>query len=123
MPPKRKSASPPTGGKLVKKPNQVKGNSIPSLKEDDDIAGTKSGKIVLDSRNEVKGFCLFTTKYVPLDPLDNNNSTNQVELPNLALNQYLKQKSKKNLQGSYKWKAFLFPYISKYILEADISHL
>ena len=75
MPPKCKTSSPPTGGKLVKKPNQVNDNSIPSLKEDDNIAGTKSGKEVFDSGNKVKGFCLFTTKYVPPDPLDNKNCT------------------------------------------------
>ena len=33
--------------------------------------------------------------------------------PNLALNQLLQQKTKLNMQGSIKWKTFLFPPISE----------
>ena len=49
MPPKHKTSSPPTGGKLVKKQNPVDKDSILSLTEDKVTAKPQSGKIVLEN--------------------------------------------------------------------------
>ena len=50
-----------------------------------------------------------------------NHDKKEVELPNIALNQILQQKAKSNLQGSLKWKTFIFPSLSHQTPFAGIS--
>ena len=111
MPPKRKgtTSSPPTDGKLVKKRNQVNHDSIPSVTKDDNIEKANAGKNIDKEETNEKGFCTFTRKFVPPDPEEKKHDIKESLFPNLALNQYLKQKSKINLQGSSRWKIYLFP--------------
>ena len=45
--------------------------------------------------------------------MNKNNENKLVESPNLALNKYLQQKAKISMQGSLRWKTYLFPVHSK----------
>lgn len=92
MPPKCKTASPPTGGKLVKKQNQVDKDSILPLTEDKVTVEPQSGKIVLENQNEEKGFCTFATRYSTSNPMDKEIVIRETVFPNQALNQDLRTK-------------------------------
>ena len=109
MPPKRKATSPPTGGKLIKTKSPVNKDSIPALVKDDDFEKPSSGKNLDNNKLDKKGFCCFTAKHIPPDSGVKNNDIKESEFPNLALNQYLKQKTRINMQGSFKWKIYMFP--------------
>ena len=79
------------------------------MTDDEDVEKPNPGKIGHDNESGEKGFCTFRGKCVPPDQSDKNqNIKKEPNFPNLALNQYLKQKSKTNMQGSIRWKAFLF---------------
>ena len=114
MPTKRKATIPLSGGKQDKIEKKVRKDSIPSLTEDKNVETPNAGKKYDDNEKEEKGFCTFGAKDVPPDALDKKHDIKEEpDFPNLALNQYLKQKSKTNLQGSIKWKAYLFPPLPK----------
>src|SRR5438128_2280288 len=110
MPPKCKPTIPLTGGKLEKRGKNVKKESIPSLTDNEDVEKPNPGKIIHDNESGEKGFCTFRAKFVPPDQSNKNqNIIKELDFLNLALNQYLKQKAKTNMQGSIRWKAYLFP--------------
>ena len=79
------------------------------MTDNEDVEKPNPGKIIHEDESGEKGFCSFRSKGVPPDQSDKNqNIKGEPDFPNLALNQYLKQKSKTNLQGSIRWKAYLF---------------
>ena len=109
MPTKRKTTIPLSGGQSEKKGKNSKKESVPSLTDKEDIEKPNSGKIIHDIESGEKGFCTFRGKCVPPDQSDKNqDKEEEPNFPNLALNQYLKQKSKTSLQGTIRWKAYLF---------------
>ena len=131
MPPKCKASMTPTGVKQTKKGNNSKNETVPALTEDKENEQATSGKILHNNRNdEPAAFCNFIRKdlypkvskknknikaaefpNMALNQLSKQKSktTNEAKFPNLELNQMLKQKSKSNLQGSIRWKIYLFP--------------
>src|SRR4051812_3654102 len=109
MPPKRKATVTPPGHKGVKKGNQGKKECIPALTDDDSNKKANSGKIVNDKNNEEKGFVCFKNNILSPEVRDKNYNPKEVDFLNIELNQLLQQKTKNNLQGSLKWKTFLFP--------------
>src|SRR5688572_20887264 len=130
MPTKCKATSPPTAGKHLKKENQVLTDSTPTLRGEDANGSQKLGKHVDDTEIEEEPFDFPVKKYLPKkirkDADSQNMALNQYVgqksikedikenvFPNLALNQYLQQKSKTSMQGSLKWKAYLFPPFPK----------
>jgi len=122
MPPKRKATSALTSAKPVKKGNLIKKENISAVTKEDNTDRTQSGKIISNKRNEETGFCSFTKKILSPELLDKDQNTKEVEFPNLALNHLLQQKSKINLQGSLRWKTYLFPFLSKLTLGTEFTH-
>ena len=130
MPPECKASMTPTGVKQTKKGNNSKNETVPALSEDNENEKEYLGKKMHDNRNNETAFCNFVRKDLSPELLDKNTNikaaafpnmalnqlnkqksktTNDAEFPNLELNQMLKQKSKTNLQGSIRWKIYLFP--------------
>jgi len=109
---KRKTTDPLSCGKVVKKRDKINNKSVPTLTDDDNNNETrKSGKNTIDKIEKEKGFMYCTNIYKTPDISSKNHDIKEAELPNQALNRILQQKSKINLQGSLRWKTFLFPPI------------
>ena len=109
MAPKRKATILPKGVKPDKKGIKVKNKKVLALTEDDHDKKVNQGKNEIEKRNEENDFYKLKRGISLPELMDKNNNMKAVEFPNLALNELLKQKSKITLQGSMKWKTFLFP--------------
>ena len=110
MSPKRKASNSPLGGKPDKKGINIKKEKVHAFtEEDDDDNKVNFGKNVIEKGNEDCYFYKFKKETSSPELLDKNHNIKEVEYPNLALNQLLQQKSKINLQGSLRWKTYLFP--------------
>jgi len=109
MSPKRKASNSPLGGKPDKKGINIKKEKVRAFTEDDDDNKVNLGKNVIEKGNEDCYFYKFKKETSSPELLDKNHNIKEVEYPNLALNQLLQQKSKINLQGSLRWKTYLFP--------------
>lgn len=116
MGPKRKTTNAPKGAKPVTKKNIIK------TEEDDGDKKAKLGKDIDAKRSEESGFYSFSGKVVSPEKVDKNDDKKGIEFPNVTLNHLLQQKSKNNLQGSLRWKTFLFPPVSKVTTFAKPTH-
>src|SRR5688500_2079934 len=110
MSPKRKASNSPLGGKPDKKGINIKKEKVRAFtEEEDDDNKVNFGKNVIEKGNEDRYFYKFKKETSSPELLDKNHNIKEVEYPNLALNQLLQQKSKISLQGSLRWKTYLFP--------------
>ena len=109
MAPKRKATISPKGVKPDKKGIKVKKENVLALTEDDHDKKVNQGKNEIEKRNEENNFFKLKRDISLPELIDKNNNMKAVNFPNLALNELLKQKSKITLQGSMRWKTFLFP--------------
>src|SRR6478672_8177055 len=112
MAPKCKAPTAPQGGKQRKKGISIKKECESPTYDNDSIKISTSGKNLGDKETNEKVFYPFTGKCVLPESLDKNDHKKEVEVPNHKLNQLLQEKSKISLQGSLKWKAFIFPPLS-----------
>ena len=122
MSPKRKSSIPPTGVKPDKKGNKITKENVPALEDDDDQKKVNLGKDASEKKYNAIGFYGFKKEDSLLVLFDKNNNIQEVEYPNLALNQLLKQKSKISLQGSLRWKTFLFPLTDELVMHENHTY-
>lgn len=107
--PKWKAPTAPKGGKQMKKDIPIKKECESPTIDNDSIKLSTSGKNLGDKNTNENVFYHFTAKCVLPESLDKNDCQKEVELPNHKLNQLLKEKSKISLQGTMKWKTFIFP--------------
>ena len=110
MAPKQKASNSPTGVKPDKNCNKIKKENFTALKDDDDDNKKGNlGKNEIEKRNEVIGFYKFKGRASSLTFLDKKHNIKELELKSMPFNQLLNQKPKINLQGSLRWKTYLFP--------------
>ena len=93
----------------------------PNKNENKSHKTTLSGKTSNDELYKEKLFGKNKLEDLSPDLLDENQKMKEIEVPNLALNQLLQKKARLNLQGSYRWKIYLFPSLSEHTSVAKIT--
>src|SRR5687767_6209447 len=95
---KCKATIPDIIGKQAKKGSQIKEECIPGLTDNNIFKATNSGIVNYNNKNVDKTFCKFKMETLSPELPNKNHDKKEVELPNIALNQILHQKTKTNLQ-------------------------